>query len=80
MLTLISLLFFKKVKSVLKIFFKKNKNDLAATWHGGRGLPPWRTAAGAWRRAMRPCRQRCSPAVVPHGGKYLTLWGTAAST
>jgi hypothetical protein len=53
MLTFISSLFFKKVKSVLKIknFKKDKKNGLIATWHGGRGLPPWRWVAGSWRRA-----------------------------
>jgi hypothetical protein len=28
-------------------------------------------------RATRPCRQRCSPAAVPHCSKDLTPWGTA---
>jgi hypothetical protein len=55
MLTLISLLFFKKVKSVLNMIFLK-KTSHTAMWHGGRGLPKWRTAAGAWRHATRPYR------------------------
>jgi hypothetical protein len=44
---------------------KKIKNGLTARWHGDRGLSPWRTAAGSWRRAARPCHQRCSPAGYP---------------
>jgi hypothetical protein len=66
---------FKKVKSVLKMIFKKSPT---ATWHGGRGLLPWRWAAGSWCRAARPCRQECSPAAVPHGGRDLTPWSMEA--
>jgi hypothetical protein len=29
------------------------KKDPAAVWHGGRNLPPYRSAAGSWRRP--PC-------------------------
>jgi hypothetical protein len=49
MLTLINLLFFKKIKSVfnLKKVFKKYINGHTITWHGGRGLPPWRMTAGS---------------------------------
>jgi hypothetical protein len=44
---------FKKVKSVLKMkIFFKNKKVPNATWHGGRGLPPWRSVAGSWRRGV----------------------------
>jgi hypothetical protein len=46
-------------------------------WHGGRDLPPWRWAAGSWRRAALPCRQKCYPAAVPHGGRNLPPWGMA---
>jgi hypothetical protein len=35
---------FKKVKSVFKM---KNKKGSNATWHGCRGLPLWRWAAGS---------------------------------
>jgi hypothetical protein len=74
MLTLISLLFFKKVKSVLKIFFKKNKNDLAATWHGGRGLPPCHAALPPEVLSCRRTPRRQVLNAVRHGGKYLTPW------
>jgi hypothetical protein len=70
-------MFFKKIKSVLKMK-KLKKNGLTSMWHGGRGLSPWRSAAGSWRRAAWPCGQRCSPAAVPHGGRDLTPWGMAA--
>jgi hypothetical protein len=41
---------FRNVKSVLKMKKYKNKKGPNATWHGGRGLPPWRWAVGSWRR------------------------------
>jgi hypothetical protein len=45
-------------------------------WHGGRDLLPCRSAAGSWRRAAPPCRQKCYPTAVPHGDMDLTPWGT----
>jgi hypothetical protein len=47
-------------------------------WHSGRDEPPWRTAAGSWRRASWPCGQRCSPAAVGYDGSDSTSWGMAA--
>jgi hypothetical protein len=70
MLTLISLLFFKKVKSVLKIFFKKIKMT----------LPPRGTVVGACRRGV----WRQGLGAVPCGpaarGALLPSYPTAAST
>jgi hypothetical protein len=49
-------------------------------WHDGRDLSPWRLAAGSWRRAAPPCRQKCYHTVIPHGGRDLMPWGTAVGT
>jgi hypothetical protein len=41
-------------------------------------LPSCGTVVEACRRATRPCRQRCSPTTIPHGGRDLTPWDAAA--
>jgi hypothetical protein len=61
MLTLISLSFFKKVKSVLKMKNKKNKNTLTSC---GTAVGTCRSAPGSWRRpALSPEH------AVGHGGR-----------
>jgi hypothetical protein len=42
------------------------KKDPAAVWHGGRNLPPYRSAAGSWRRP--PC-----PAAMGYGARCTFL-------
>jgi hypothetical protein len=52
---------FKNVKSVLKM--KKIKKLLT----------PRGTAAGSWRHAAQPCRQKCSRAAVGFGDRCVLL-------
>jgi hypothetical protein len=40
-------------------------------WHGGKDLPPCRSAAGSWHRATPPCRHNQAPTAVPHGVRSL---------